>query len=113
LKAPTVAYSFFTKAYQKSKIIEEESLKDWSKENKRAEVISIQAKTSLILKNLALTQYKLGNFLAAWKIFEKVSQSSVNDYLFWYRFAVSGFNWFISECETRTRRVFTIHLGEE
>jgi tetratricopeptide (TPR) repeat protein len=113
LKAPTVAYSFFNKAYQKIKSVEEDNLKDWSKETRRAECISIQGKSSQILKNLALSQYRLGNFSAAWKIYEKVSQSNVNDYLFWYRFAVCGFNWFINECENRTRKVRFSHKGEE
>lgn len=105
LKAPSVASSFFTKAYQKSRQIEEEALKDGIKESRRAETISIQGKSSQILKNLALAQYKLGNYSAAWKIFDKITQSNLNDYLFWYRFAVCGFNWFINECESRTKKV--------
>lgn len=113
LKAPTLAYSFFSKAYAKIKTIEEDNLKDWSKETKRAESISIQGKTSQILKNLALTQYKLGNYSAAWKIYEKIIQSNVNDYLFWYRFAVCGFNWFINECESRTRKVCFCQEGKK
>ena len=108
LKAPSIAATFFSKASQKSKQLDEESAKDWAKETKRAENISVQGKSLQVIKNLALAQYKLGNFSVAWKLFESVTDANNNDFMFWYRFAVCGFNWFMSECEDRTKKVTTL-----
>lgn len=107
LSSPSIALPFLDRALQKAKAVEDDCAREWTSENRRSEFVCVQSKVSMVVHNLAIAQFKLGNFQAAWRLFEKVAAGGNTNYLFWYRYAVCGFNHFIQACEQRTRRVET------
>lgn len=109
MNKPSLALLYYNKAIQKSRDLAEESAKEWSKELKRAELTSVASKTNKVLLNCALSHYKQGYYSNAWKLFEKISGDNVNNFLFWYRFGACGLNWFLQECENRSKKVAHDH----
>ena len=105
LNKPALALIYFSKAMSKSKQLSEEATKEVHKEGKRVENISVGAKTCRVVFNLALCHYKLTNYETAWKLFERCAEDNVNNYIFWYRFGVCGFNWFMQESENNCNKV--------
>ena len=105
MNKPSLALLYFKKSLQASKDNHNELLKNGYSDSKRAENLSVNSKTSKVILNCALSHYKLGYYSLAWKLFEKISSDNLNNYLFWYRFGLSGLNWFIQESEVRSRKV--------
>jgi tetratricopeptide (TPR) repeat protein len=113
MNKPSLALLYYNKAIQKSKDLTDELAADWGKDLKRAEQTSVHSKTSKVLLNCALSHYKQGYFANAWKLFEKISNDNINNFLFWYRFGTCGLNWFLQECENRSKKVPANHEGKE
>lgn len=53
---------------------------------------------------MAVSQYFAGNYEAASRLFERIQQENTNNYLFWYRFGLCGFNTYLEESECKAKK---------